>query len=300
MGGSSFPNLSTPRLPPELYFQLREKYRSILKKYYDKIEVPIEAPEKTSYGDIDFIVSIEDPALAEVTMQDMCTTLNAVEITGTGSTKSLAIPCDELGEECYVQVDINKVAMELFHWQVFKHAHGDMWTLLGQCVRRPGFIADERGFHVCIEEIEPHNKKASRLMLTRDPNAVLEFLGLEVEKFWKPFGRREEMFEYVSGNRFFWRDRYVEEAFKHNDRSRMAKRPIYREFVEEWLPSHPEVEGTDRKTKEYYLEEVLERFGKRDEYNEKLDAWRKEQEEKKEKKRRILEARVAAEVGCYA
>jgi hypothetical protein len=300
MGGSSFPDLETPRIPAELYFLLRDKYAELLKQYYAEVTVPIEAPEKTSYGDIDFMVMADSSTAAEATFTEVATALNAKATKPAGVTMSLAIPSPELGENCYVQLDIHRCERDGFDWQVFHHAHGDLWNLLGTSLRRQGFTADERGFHVRVEEMELHNKKASRIMVANEPNRVLEFLGLDVARYWKPFGSREELYRYVAGNRFFNRKRYVKEDLKNNDRVRMRKREMYSSFVDEWIPQHPEVDDNDKKTREEHLEDALERFGKRSEYDEKLDAWRKMLEEKTEKKRRRLEAIAAAKVGGYA
>jgi hypothetical protein len=299
MGGSAFPALDTPRLPPELYFQLKDKYTSLLKEYFPEVAVPIEAPGKTSYGDIDFIVSNDDPTTTHRIVLEIGSKLKAKATLATGPTTSLAIPCPELGEEKFVQIDVHRTDPETFAWEVFHHSHGDLWCLLGSCFRAQGFTADDRGLHIRAEEMEEHNKKLSRLLLSNEPTVVLEFLGLDAEKYWHPFTDAEELYEYVAGNRFFMRKRFIKADLKHNDKARMRKRETYRFFVDEWLPLHPEVEGTDEKTREEHLEEALERFGKRDAYNEKVASWRQMQEEKVQKRRQTLETRAAAEVGYF-
>ena len=61
MGGRAFaasdPPLPTPRLPPDLYFLLRDQYMKLLSTLYASVDSPIDAPGKISYGDVDIIVS---------------------------------------------------------------------------------------------------------------------------------------------------------------------------------------------------------------------------------------------------
>ncbi|KFY44946.1 hypothetical protein V494_01243, partial [Pseudogymnoascus sp. VKM F-4513 (FW-928)] len=74
MGGNVFTTirnpLFTPRMPPEVYIPVRDHCHAVLAKYYTHVCTPIEAPEKTSYGDIDILVhgplTSPPPALSEL------------------------------------------------------------------------------------------------------------------------------------------------------------------------------------------------------------------------------------------
>lgn len=79
-----------------------------------------------------------------------------------------------------------------------------------------------------IEEIEDLNRKRALLFLTCDPNAALEFLGLDTDAYKRSFETVESMYRYVCGCRFFSDDTYVRGGLKSNDRKRMAQRELYR------------------------------------------------------------------------
>jgi hypothetical protein len=87
------------------------------------------------------------------------------------------------------------------------------------------------------------------VFLTEKPSEALEFIGLNEERWWKPFLSQDEMFNYAAGCRVFWvREKDEDEAeydvvgdlpaegqeggeagkkkLKHNDRQRMSKRYV--------------------------------------------------------------------------
>lgn len=61
MGGSAFSaNLAPkafPRMPPDVYSALKARYLPKMQQIYSLVAVPKEAPEKTSYGDLDILVA---------------------------------------------------------------------------------------------------------------------------------------------------------------------------------------------------------------------------------------------------
>ena len=114
--------------------------------------------------------------------------------------------------------------------------------------RRFGLTVNDRGLYLRIPDIELLDRKKSLVFLTEKPSEVLEFIGLEEERWWRPFLDQAEMFNYAAGCRLFWvREKDEEEAehdvvgeipteggqeggepgkkkLKHNDRQRMLKR----------------------------------------------------------------------------
>ena len=64
MGGSAFSasdvlqTAAFPRIPPAVYRNLKAHLYPKLSELYTWVGVPIEAPEKLDYGDVDFVVAI--------------------------------------------------------------------------------------------------------------------------------------------------------------------------------------------------------------------------------------------------
>jgi len=204
-----------------------------------------------------------------------------------------------------VQIDIHICKDEKdLTWNLFHAAHGDLWNILGTTIRPFGLTVNNLGLYLRIPEIELLDRKKSMVFLTDSPGEILEFLGLEEGKWWSEFENRREMFEFAAGCRMFFvkeKEKDVEEGgegvgdvvgevevggqeggergkkkLKHNDRQRMAKRPIFREWIEEFIPLLREEGrcGECRVTRDQIRDEAFERWGVRKEYEERLKAWR--------------------------
>lgn len=284
MGGNAFTSgvapLRTPRMPPEVYYSLRDLYHSLLSTLYAQVATPVEAPSKASFGDIDILVS--QPTSPSITTEYLAKTLVAEKtFTTSGSaTSSFALPYPNLVNN-YVQVDVHICSPSTFHWQVFQQSHGDLWNLLGTTIRPFGLTANNVGLHFRIAEIEELNRKRSLILLTNEPDIVLSLLGVDEERYQHPFESVEAMYKYVVGCRFFRAKTYVKGDLKANDRKRMAQRELYRRFVDVWLPENEywirtRMARVPALTRDDVAEAILNRFGKRQEYDRSVRAWRQE------------------------
>ncbi|KAL8701131.1 MAG: hypothetical protein Q9201_005072 [Fulgogasparrea decipioides] len=267
-------------MPPALYFFLRDRFLAQVAQFFVKVASSFEAPEKTSFGDIDLIVA--EPKMTPFYIETLAEALNAERTIVSKPSCYLAIPYPGL-EGNYVQVDVHICEAENFAWEVFHQSHGDMWNLLGSSIRPFGLTANDTGLHLRIPEIEQLDRKRSMVFLTADPDSVLEFLHLDKATFSQPFGTVTAMFEFACTNRLFRSEAYVKGNLKANDRKRMAQRDLYRRFVDDFVPKMPtkvgEEDGTSISNREEVFEEALERFGKRFEYESRVREWRKEREE---------------------
>ncbi|KAF2973339.1 hypothetical protein GQX73_g134 [Xylaria multiplex] len=165
-----------------------------------------------------------------------------------------------------IQVDLHICeTLDYLQWMLFKHAHGDLWNLLGSTIRPFGLTIDEVGLYIRIPEIEEVNKKEAKVLLSTDPGEILCFLGLKSdEKQWEdPFASDEDVYEYATTCRLFWVKPKETEVgadggdtsnlgagggedsgtvmmdkrkLKSNDRRRMTYRPLFRKWIEEFLP----------------------------------------------------------------
>lgn len=312
MGGKAFTSgptpLSTPRIPPELYHRLRDHYLSLLSTLYTQVATPVEAPAKASYGDIDILVSQSKDVCTPPTTENLVKTLSAVRtFRNSGSaTTSFVVPYPDHAEE-YVQIDVHVCSEGTFEWQLFHQSHGDLWNLLGTTIRPFGLTANDVGLHLRIAEIEELNRKRAMLFLTSEPDDVIDFLGLDIDEYQRPFDSVEAMYEYVVCCRFFRAETYVRDDLKANDRKRMAQRELYARFVDVWVPENAHFiktrVGRDRRLmREDVQEAALGRWRKRPDFERRVEEWRREsgelkvkQEGRKERKAHAKEAEEYAE-----
>jgi hypothetical protein len=309
MGGLAFasgPNpLSTPRMPLAVYEAVKNRCHEILKRYYTHVATPIEAPGKKDYGDVDFLVA--GPTLLCHGSNIAATLGKALgtehSISGKGSsTISFALPWpkgvegeatasdqgpEEGSADRFVQVDVNVChGKDEWEWELFHHAHGDLWNILGSTIRKHGLTVNNIGLYLRIEEIELIDRKKSMILLTKQPSEVLSFLGMDEAQWWRQFESPQAMYEYAATCRYFWADDEVKEidedkkALKHNDRKRMNLRPVFRKWVEEFIPECRASGMYNRQPplREQVRADAFERFGVKDEYDQRLVAWRRERQ----------------------
>ncbi|KAI0404612.1 hypothetical protein F4802DRAFT_566719 [Xylaria palmicola] len=333
--------VSTPRMPPEVYRVVRDRCQAKLRELFVVVATPIEGPAKTSFGDIDVFVAWARgdlfPSLApghfdllrESPKEAVCRILGAIKWKSEndnavtmvipwpagllyGGEEPKLEPCNEELEgpkglagdarpRC-IQVDVHVCeTLDYLQWMLFKHAHGDLWNLLGTTIRPLGLTIDEVGLYVRIPEIEEHDKKAAKVLLSRDPVEILHFLGLKSDnKQWEePFTSDEDVFEYTATCRLFWVKPSRAETKEHgqnddlavskrklksNDRRRMAYRPLFRKWVEEFLPA---CRASNRytstaPTRDELREQIFAYFpGVRSIYESQAAAWRIKQQAKR-------------------
>ncbi|KAI9791903.1 MAG: hypothetical protein M1835_008202 [Candelina submexicana] len=308
MGGSAFavpkpgePPLKIRRLPINIYESLCQSYSDRLSTLYERVAIPRSAPEKTSHGDLDIIVC---SAKYQFSVEDLAAKLGALRYIhcARNPTTNFAIPLGdslqsgidssseiEADTQCF-QLDVEVCTPETFDWEVFHKAYGDLWNILGTSIRPVGLTVNHTGLHLRIPQIEAKDRKGSLLFLTNAPADILAFLGLSQETYEARFKSVEDLFRFAISGRFFRRGSYLKEGLKSNDRQRLKQREIFRRFVEKYLPAHPEIgqEDGDGKsrigskeviTRDAVLQEALDTFNRRPQYNTIIAEWEKKQRE---------------------
>lgn len=336
MGGLAFASkgiaISNPRMSPAIYQEVRDRCQAVLKTKFHQVASPIEGPAKKDYGDVDILVAgpVSPADQAAEKVKDTLTMIRKLlgaehMVCESDNSANLAIPWPEdllpsndddgnggeaqekKNEQLHIQVDVRVCpSAEDLRWALFKHAHGDLWNVMGTSIRSLGLTVDEEALWLRIPEIEYAHRNRSKVRLTADPDTILDFLGLgSGDLFWKaPFQSVDDLFEYVASGRWFWvapdkpedQDDPVAAAagsgdggvaadkkkLKANDRRRMKSRPVYRAWVEEFLPKcraegRAVVENateTKAKLRLAVREEAFDRFdGVRTEYETRLKEW---------------------------
>ncbi|KAI4163684.1 MAG: hypothetical protein LQ342_002718 [Letrouitia transgressa] len=271
-------------MPPALYFSLRDHYLTELSTFFVHVETPLEAPEKDSYGDLDFIASSPLPCYSREALSQ---SINASRSVSNAGTLSFAVPYPDL-EDSFVQLDLHICPEERFKWTLFHQSHGDLWNILGPSMRVVGLVVNDKGLYLRIPEIEGLNRKKGQLHLTSDPNEVLDFLDLDEERYQQRFETRNALFEYACGMRFFQPKAYVRETLTTSDRKKTSKRDQCKKFFNEFLPSIQEEKGEEWRDlnieREHVSDEALQRFGKSNDLENRLMQWRQGIEEQKRKR----------------
>ena len=278
MGGLAFshpgpngePALKTPRIPPGIYHQLRERYLQKLKSYYAEVTALTEVPGKADYGDIDILVK---GPLHDLTADQLTQQLGAVRYVIHGKVTSFAIPRED-DHGTFAQLDVELCPNGFIRWEVFLNSWGDLWQILGAIIREAGLTASDKGLHVRIPEVEQEsNRKASRMFLTNDPVETMRFLGLDAAKYDAGFESMDEIYEFCAGCRFFNQSKFQLRVEFANDRRRKQTREMFRIFFDDWLPAHPEAGSQNRAhTREEVLQEAVRTFERDNEYKSSINS----------------------------
>jgi hypothetical protein len=266
------------------------------------------------YGPLDPMWDVSEIGWA-VVAENLARVLNAKKFTRQRGNPivNFAIPWpqkdadDVKKEDKYVQLDVHtSLSLISFKWELFHTAHGDLWNILGSTIRPFGLTVNDQGMHLRIPEVELYDRKRSMVFLTADPSQVLRFLGLDEERWRRQFRSKEEMFEYATGCSMFWVAKEVDKSefdgdaagetesavtqdiggqeggekekkkLKHNDRQRISKRPIFKAWIEEFIPRCRErgVFGNARASRDQIRQEAFTVFSVKEEYETRLKAWK--------------------------
>ncbi|KAF6804774.1 hypothetical protein CMUS01_14773 [Colletotrichum musicola] len=267
MGGLAFSKgvhaLFTPRMPINIYRIANDHCSAALRELFVHVATPIDAPGKTDYGDIDIFVSTEragafgrvpvfsTPSEAYVAVQKALGATQAKsDNVKAGAHYAIPWPVEDAqqeGEERYIQVDVTFCdTPQQLQWKLFRHAHGDLWSIIGSLIRPFGLTLSEGSLYIRVPEIEPHNKNKSRVLLTSDPYEVLSFLGLDAsDTYWQSsFASVDDMFDYILSCRLYKTESQIDRvpdpsalpeqnaALNAEDRKRTKSRPVYGKFFE--------------------------------------------------------------------
>lgn len=254
MGGNAFRSGSKPlnivRLRTAQYIKLRDQYQkyavshfatnldlsdivvSILMKFYGRVVVPPEAPEKGDHGDIDFLT---DEPRFNFASQRLELTLGADAHTKNGGTTSFAIWMLEDSND-FFQLDIRPCKKGCLEWDSVIYAYEDLWHIIGSIVTHFGLAINDSGLHARVEEIERANNKASLLLLSNEPREMMGFLGLDELRYERGFSTLDELFEWACLMPLFRKKFFEKQTISKRDGRTREKRPISSRFVTEWLP----------------------------------------------------------------
>ncbi|KAJ4332637.1 hypothetical protein N0V95_009618 [Ascochyta clinopodiicola] len=281
MGGKVFelvkmPNGGPPELPrmsPDLYKRMIAECQPRLEALFRNVVVPRDAPGKVDYGDVDFLVEgILPTTPVEFVWETTKTSLGAELHVPRNQSQSFGIPHPDI-PGAFVQVDVELSpgsgtpdSAELFEWTKFMKGDADLLQIIGIAHRLLGITCNDRGLHVRLEQIEPYDKKKALLFLTRDPVQAMQFYGFDVGKYYKGFESETDLFDWVAAGRFFSPEIFERRVERSDDRSRHSKRPMYRHFVDDYMPKTNRDSG-DTWSREDVLREAINTFGVRAEYD---------------------------------
>ena len=260
MGGNATKHFGTQRVNKQQFEQCCNMLNNMLQQYVieqnlqtkEKFCVIESYHDKQDFGDIDFLSTIDRQIFEKLVEKT-----ENINIVAKAEQFSYAIEFKLASDELvFVQVDYIKSNLEDFDFSKNFFAFNDLGNLIGRIAAQAGFsfgfdglkrkiYVDNRGDIIndlysneisvtsLIENARLFKNELNRAILktsiivTKDFDNALKFLGFDVERFKQGFNNMNEVFEFVVSSTFFNKDAFLFENRNHKARARDKKRSNY-------------------------------------------------------------------------
>lgn len=251
MGGSALKKLKEPtrRCSRVEFDSFSSEIIDILNLSFKDVGIPRFYKNKSSFGDIDIIISMEgfNSNMREYIMGKF----NPEEIFHNGSCWSF----DYKG----IQIDLITTSGENYKTTLQYMSDNDLGNYIGK-------IAHGFGFKYCQEGLMyDHNFKGSnigRIIVSKDYDKIYEFLGLSYDRWKEGFDELEDIFKFIAESKYFNYEYLQLENNNRVNRERDVKRKSYMSFLE-WIEANAKDDNhryAYEKDKSVYVDKADEFF----------------------------------------
>ena len=251
----------------EIYHEIVTTLQTTLcPEYYLYVEPPRCFKDKTSFGDVDLLVSSKTKDI------DFFQVFQSETVKNNGS----VISFDFRG----YQIDLIKISQENIEFSHFFYDYGDMGMIFGMFMRNL-----KMKFAVTALTLKLETYK---IVLSQDIADVLRFLDMDIEIWRKGFDYQNSLFQFITTSKYFRKSFFARNAevmmqdenrknpghstfeqpviWRHENRARFDERPMFRGFIE-YVNSMPE-QHLDLSEQSDIISEALDFFHKRSEYEQ--------------------------------
>lgn len=220
MGGTALGE-QLSRLSRERYFEIVTALKIKLLDFFDVVEIPTCLETKSSFGDVDFIVSGHRKVL------DVVNDLGSKKAVRNGNVSSFEYEGHQID---LISTDKERLALTRFYY-----SFGDMGMIIGMMCRVIGLKFGFKGLSLMHE--------TRRIKLSDDLSKILDFLCFDKTYVKKNFKKETDIFEFITSSKYFRasmfrRDRNAHDPltkkanFNSDTKNRLEKRDMFRRFVE--------------------------------------------------------------------
>jgi hypothetical protein len=265
MGGNALKEFDSKRLPANRHAELSSALKGALENLMSHLGVNGQAGmipsyrEKPDHGDIDVVLPTKlrkvstDAKIGAALAESMSTT--PWPFKANGGVVSYGIPLPEGG---VFQVDLIYLPEEEVDFAVKYFAWNDVGNLIGRIAHKMGLRFGHNGLHMPLRD---GNYLFDTLVVTRDFDEAMTFLGFDAARWNEGFNDLESIFEFTVNNNRFAHKLYLLEERNHTARVRDKKRPTYTKFLK-WLEEHPEKDSGFEwpEDKNFWLPDIFKAF----------------------------------------
>jgi hypothetical protein len=219
MGGNAL-KIETRRINQDEYFIIERTVLEKLGPYLPRLATLQAYANKPDFGDLDIVVAKPMPdhtALVEIFGRE----LNSREAIFNSDNVSF--------EYQNFQVDLIFVEPEEFEIAQVYFAFNDLGNLIGRVAHKFGL---KYGFQGLVSPIKDDNgSHVADLLLSREPQAIFEFLGFDYSRYLQGFAELEDIFKFVIDSKYFDYHLFDLENLNNINRTRNRKRKTYNLFL---------------------------------------------------------------------
>ena len=218
MGGKAFDDLEP--LSPAEYTEIVAKVTALIAPICTHLEPYIPLPEKTQHGDIDFLLVLKEGH-----------TLGSIRDLLGIEKELFKINNNQTANSAYhkKQIDFNQAQDEHdFQMCRFYKSYGGIGAFLGLFLPSKWVKLNEQGIVGCAY----HEHIKLEHLLCSDIDRILEFYGLNPQKYHQGFEDRASLFAFLRPNRFLDEQKFTEHTTKHQTKLMKA----FQEFIIQVFP----------------------------------------------------------------
>lgn len=233
MGGNALKNTTTRRLSKPDFDRVSTAVVHQLKSSFPQARVAVIPAyfSKPDFGDLDVLVSKEGllanggrDALRLLAVD----TFHATDMYPNGDVFSFDYRQSADQTEPGFQVDVISMAEASYDYALNYFSFNDLGNLIGRTAHKAGLSHGHDGLWYYVRD---GDYLFRNILLTRDYDYALKFLGYSPERFHQGFNDLVDIFEYVTGSEFFNADIFALENRNAAARVRDKKRKTYSEFL---------------------------------------------------------------------
>lgn len=214
--------------------------------------------EKQDFGDIDLLVeSTLFQALSRDEIVDFLTEIYscALPFVSNEPVLSIGLPLEKKGE--FLQLDMIKCPSDEIEFSYEYFSWNDAGNLIGRVAYKMGLRFGHNGLWLPLRD---GNNLFATLLVSREIDIVLDFLGFDPTRWHEGFDSLEDIFQFIASGKRFNADIFRLENRNHTARVRDRKRPTYNAFLA-WIDRQESLPAFEfNSDKGVYLDEIFSSF----------------------------------------
>lgn len=221
MGGNALNryNVYTDRIDKETYDAIVLKIKEQLD--YDGIicYIPEVINDKSDFGDIDILIKDHSSMYNYIKYVFKPDAIYANDKFFSFNVKYLGVN---------VQIDFINIPERCWDMKVY-YTNDPVGNLMGNLARGVGLFYGDCGLYYKYNSSILNG--TSVLFISRNPEEIFKFYGLDYERFLNGFDDVMDIYSYIINSRLFVKSLYQYENLSHNDRNRKSRRDNYNYFL---------------------------------------------------------------------